>query len=68
MREASVKLYLELMMEGLDAIRYQDEAWGFAQREGIPHDYEQTNPVELREQIVKYLIEKTRVLYEGGLP
>ena len=65
-KDDAVWLFTILFKEGLDAIKFPAGAFDFCDQEGILYDYSSANPSIMREKIIDYLIEKTRLLQNKG--
>jgi hypothetical protein len=66
-KDAQINLFLEMLLEGLDVVRWGG-ASDFATQEGIQFDYASANPTDVRNKVVDYLIGKAKLLQQGGMP
>jgi len=67
MKESQVMLFLDLLLEGLEGLRWGDELWEFSRKEGIDVDQNHMNRGEASRKVVDYLIAKTKTLLQGGI-
>ena len=65
-KDDAVWLFAILFKEGLEAIKFPEGAFDFCDQEGILYDYSSANPSIMREKIIDYLIEKTKLLQNKG--
>ena len=68
MREDQVKFFCIMLLDGLEALKWPDEAWRFARREGLDIDYERSNIEDVKKMIIDFLAEHTKILMLGEVP